>query len=118
MDDAPTTSSDLPPVPEIVAREAQVVHVVEAIYEDGVIKPLVPLNLPTGTPIILQIVARDHTPGSAPPAAPVPGVTKPRIQLPNFGGWLKASLPGLGLHAAFTRVDMLLLAFGLLIYSL
>ena len=32
--------------------------VVEAIYEDGVIKPLVPLNLPTGTPITLQIATR------------------------------------------------------------
>jgi dolichyl-phosphate-mannose-protein mannosyltransferase/AF2212-like protein len=135
MDDAPTTSPDLPPAPEIAARESQVVHiVVEAVYEDGVIKPLVPLELPAGTPISLQITAcvtatvvpgedslpapRDHSPGSALPAAPALAVTRPRIHLPNIGGWLKASLPSSNLLAAFTRADMLLLAFGLLIYSL
>jgi hypothetical protein len=51
MDDAPTTSPELPPMPAISAPESQGVRVVEAIYEDGVIKPLVPLDLPASTPI-------------------------------------------------------------------
>ena len=134
MDDAPTTSPDLPPAPESAAPASQGVHVVvEAVYEDGVIKPLVPLELPSGTPITLQIATRvtarvvpgedslaaanDHSLERALPAAPTPGMARPRIQLPNMGGWLKASWPGVSLLAAFTRADILLLAFGLLIYS-
>ena len=58
MDDAPTTSPELPPLPAVSAHAPEVVQVVEAIYEDGVIKPLVPLELPAGTPITLQIATR------------------------------------------------------------
>ena len=135
MDTAPSTSPELPPAPKILASESQDVHiVVEAIYEDGVIKPLAPLNLPTGAPITLQIATRvtataapqeaplaatpDHSPENARSAAPAPGLISPRIHAPDLGGWLQASLPGLSLPAAFTRADVLLLAFGLLIYSL
>lgn len=59
MDDVPTTTISEPsPVPAIIPSESQGVHVVEAIYEDGVIKPCVPLDLPAGTPITLQIATR------------------------------------------------------------
>jgi len=129
-----TTNLDIPPAPEVAAREPRLVYIVEAVYEDGVIKPLVPLELPTGTPITLQITTRvtetvvpgedslaatrDHAPGGALPATLAPGLTRPRSQLPMLGSWLKASLPRPSLAAAFTRADVLLLAFGLLIYSL
>jgi len=134
MDDAPTTSPDILPAPAISVPEMQVVHVVEAIYEDGVIKPLVPLDLPAGTPITLQIAARlpatvvpredpvgvplEYAPESRVPTMLVPGVAIPRIRLPNIGEWLKAGLPWPGLGAEFTRADVALLGFGLLIYSL
>ena len=121
-------------MPAIIVPESQVVPVVEAIYEDGVIKPLVPLDLTAGTPITLQIATRvpaphippeaplaaphEHVPGSVLPTAPVPGVTEPRIQLPRFGNWMQAGVPWSSLRAEFTRADMLLLGFGLLIYAL
>ena len=49
-------------MPAIIVPESQVGPVVEAIYEDGVIKPLVPLDLPAGTPITLQIATRVPAP--------------------------------------------------------
>src|SRR6266498_758783 len=133
MADELTTNLDLPPAPEVAAYEPRLVYIVEAVYEDGVIKPLVPLELPTGTPITLQITTRvtatvvpgedslaatrDHAPGGALPATLAPGLTRPRSQLPMLGSWLKASLPRPSLAAAFTRADVLLLAFGLLSYG-
>ena len=121
-------------MPAIIVPESQVVPVVEAIYEDGVIKPLVPLDLPAGTPITLQIATRvpapyippeaplaaphEHALGSVLPTAPVLGVTGPRIQLPRFGNWMQADVSWSSLRAEFTRADMLLLGFGLLIYAL
>jgi len=134
MDTAPSTSPELPPAPKILASESQDVHiVVEAIYEDGVIKPLVPLDLTAGTPITLQIATRvpaphippeaplaaphEHVPGSVLPTAPVPGVTEPHIQLPRFGNWMQAGVPWSSLRAEFTRADMLLLGFGLLSWA-
>src|SRR4051812_31280737 len=127
MDDAPTTSPDLPPVNMIPARDPLAVPiVVEAIYEDGLIRPLAPLELSTGTPITLQITR--HMPATvapleqaserALPGEQLPGVARLRIHVPKIAGWLKARLPGASLSAAFTRADLLLLAFGLLIYSL
>jgi hypothetical protein len=127
MDDTPTTSPELPPAPAIATPAAQDVHVVDAIYEDGVIKPLVPLDLPAGTPITLQIatrvtatVAPRQESWAAPPApevaAPAPGLARPRMRLPRMR--LKTSLASAGLWAAFTRADALLLAFGLLVYTL
>src|SRR5690242_17377009 len=106
MDDAPTTSQEHVPLPALSAPESQVVHVVEAIYEDGVIKPLIALDLPAGTPITLHIAtrvtavvapredplaaSREHAPTRAPLAALAPGVARSPIQLPNIGSWLKA----------------------------
>jgi predicted DNA-binding antitoxin AbrB/MazE fold protein len=134
MDDVPTISPEVPPVPTIIPPESQGVHVVEAIYEDGVIKPLVPLDLPAGTPITLQIATRvtatvlprkeplaaplEHTPKIEPTTTAVPSAARQRIQLPKIGGWLKSGVPGAGIRAEFTRADIVVLAFGLLVYTL
>ena len=87
-------------MPAIIVPESQVVPVVEAIYEDRVIKPLAPLDLTAGTPITLQIATRvpapyippeaplaaphEHALGSVLPTAPVPGGVPPP---PGRTGW-------------------------------
>jgi predicted DNA-binding antitoxin AbrB/MazE fold protein/4-amino-4-deoxy-L-arabinose transferase-like glycosyltransferase len=59
MSDAPTTPPDNTSAPDPASNGVPVVRiVVEAVYEDGVIKPRVPLDLPPGTPITLQIATR------------------------------------------------------------
>ena len=57
---------------------------VEAVYEDGVIKPLAPLDLPAGTPISLQVTPRIVAPdGAASNLATTPPRAGPRW------GWLR-----------------------------
>jgi predicted DNA-binding antitoxin AbrB/MazE fold protein len=132
MDETSTTGPESPPMLANGTPEPQAVHTIDAVYEDGVIKPLTPLELPAGTPITLQIatrvvatvvshadavIARDrHSPQAAP--LPVAAQRQDRPRLSNPGAWLKAGLAKAGLWAAFTRADAALLAFGLLVYSL
>src|SRR5512147_647652 len=72
MADVPTTPPDNTSTPDASANGAPLASIaVEAIYVDGVIKPLVPLDLPPGTPITLQIATR------------VTAVVVPRAELPT-----------------------------------
>src|SRR5689334_7923918 len=75
MDDIPTPIiPEPPPASAIIPPESHGVQVVEAIYEDGVIKPLAPLDLPAGTPITLHIATRV----TATVISPEPAVATPR----------------------------------------
>ena len=50
------SAADPDPIPESTPGEQRAIQIaVEAIYEDGVIKPLTPLDLPPGTPIVLHV---------------------------------------------------------------
>ena len=137
MAETTTPSSDPASVPEALASEQPAERIiVEAVYEDGVIKPLAPLDLPPGTPILLQIATRvtavvvpqaavsETAPAAlaetapAPPPVAAPRVLWPGLRPPQVGGWLRAGVIGPGILATFTRLDLLLLAFGLLIYGL
>jgi 4-amino-4-deoxy-L-arabinose transferase-like glycosyltransferase len=124
--------ADLTPAPEPATNEPRVAQVVvEAVYEDGVIKPLVPLELPAGTPITLQIAIQATaivTPQAVaqpmlgyPPAqqpAQAPALAVPPLAMQRAQAWLRASIKPFEQLATFTRADLLLLSFGLLIYAL
>ena len=78
-------SSDIPTPPD---------STIDVIYEDGVLKPLVPLELEAGARIRLQLIPGSHLEQAPPP--------------PPRRAWL----------VGFTRSELLLLGFGLLVYVL
>src|SRR5262245_883149 len=167
MSDVLTNAPDDALTPDTTTNDAPVIYIaVEAIYEDGVIKPRIPLALPSGTPITLQIATRvvamvtpfdpeqrtklalersegnkeqiqaaesletsDSGPAVAAPdtdyrpqPSPTPTTHNGRRTTDhgpwNKLEWFQAKLLPSGLLASLTRADLLLLAFGLLVYAL
>ena len=82
----------------------------DAIYEDGVLKPLAPLALEAGAHVRVQLVPNGAE-ASASHVLAEPGV--PSLDVRPLDQPL-----GAGVLAAFTRQDVLLLAFGLAVYAL
>ena len=76
----------------------------DAIYEDGVLKPLAPLSLEPGAHVRVQLVPN----GAEAAAGSVPLPTPRPLDQPLVAGVL----------SAFTRQDALLLVFGLAVYAL
>ncbi len=173
----PQTPPSNAPTPDAAANGPPVPHIiVEAVYEDGVIKPRAPLDLPPGTPITLQIATRvtavvvahgprtenrppttdqnrdgsgseNQEPGQnkeqrtenkragesrterarkrlyGGPSAGRASANEPRTNGQHDNGprtkleWLQTALRPSGLLASLTRADLLLLAFGLLVYA-
>lgn len=134
MYDFPTSREDGPPDAESPSPPPQSLHEVEAIYEDGVFKPLAPLDIPSGTAITLQIALRPaleatpsatpapaggaHAPASTPPKPSDVRGTLPQLGLPAFGSWLRVAAQRPNVSAVFSRTDLLLFGFGLLVYTL
>lgn len=115
MSDTQERQSTPAPPPELPAPVARLV--VDAVYQDGVIKPLSPLDLPSGTPISLQIVTgvtavvTPQTNGAVAGRRTWPGA------LPRFAQ-LRRPLAETGLLAAFTWLELLALAVALLFYTI
>jgi len=83
-------------------------HTIDAVYEDGVIRPAAPLNLAPGTPLHLRVETANSL-----VATPRPARTR-RFRLPHIP--LPQAVPRL--VASATWLEAGLLALGLLIYVL
>ncbi len=90
--------------PPLAAAE----HTIDAVYEDGVIRPAAPLHLPPGTPLQLRIETRNSLVATARPAR-TRRFGLPHIPLPQTAPRLFASV---------TWLEISLLALGLAIYVL
>jgi hypothetical protein len=76
---------------------------IDAVYEDGVLKPRVPLDLPSGTAVHVRITAAGGM-----------------IAIPQWtsGRWLERSLASTGWLAAITWLELGLLMLGVAVYLL
>lgn len=87
-----------------------------AIYQDGVLKPDTPLDLPEGTRVQLYLPPQVVV---VSPALPPPSPTPTRWSLHGMpGAVLRAPLGQTGILASLRWLDMLVLAAGLLVYAL
>ncbi len=93
--------------------------VVDAVYQDGVIKPLTPLDLPADTPLHVRISTQWSGSSDVAPQL-VPESTRPTPRMGWTGGLgatIAQPLAQRGLLATFTRIDLILLLLGVLIYG-
>lgn len=98
------------------AAETTAARVIDTVYAGGVLRPLAPLDLPSGVRVRLQLL--DIVPPDHPaPAIAVPVPASPSSWRARLGEALDRPL-GAGLLAALTRRDVLLLLLGVLVYAL